>query len=70
MYSSLLTFKLLWLSSVGAKVQFQNSGSSNFLADKLFSVDRAIDRLRPVTKKKVYVRTESVLSNNFVSMLI
>ena len=64
MYSSLLTFKLLWLSSVGAKMQFQNSGSSNFLADKLFSVDRAIDRL------KVYVRTESVLSNNFVSMLI
>ena len=45
-------------------MQFQNSGSSNFLADKLFSVDRAIDRL------KVYVRTESVLSNNFVSMLI
>ena len=70
MYSSLLTFKLLWLSSVGAKMKFQNSDSSNFLADKLYSVDRAIDRLRPVTKKKVYVRTESVLSNDFVSMLI
>ena len=40
-------------------MQFQNSDSSNFLADKLYSVDRAIDRLRPVTKKKKFISEQN-----------